>query len=827
MGSCLRGNASGSVAPLRPMSRICFLHAGTHKSGSTYLQNFLQSNEYALAVEGLYVPVAGRVSPSGHHNIAWELTGDARYDPIHGTVSDLLAELSSVSASRACLSSEDFEYLYGNPRALKTFRSQLNEIGYKVKVLFYLRPQGEYAESLYAEFVRHGFTLDFPEFLELFAASKLKKCPTSDYSVLLDPFADVFGVDNLIVRRFWNARGPERILIDFLSQMLPGFEFGQGKYRVNSFRENVSIPFSQVFQLFVRNNLARTSTIVPIDPVALAKSVHPHARGYQYLSGPFDAVDLKDIVTKFWRLRLSNLRVLFRYRVFIPVLSGKALGKDVLAWFGFDLNRRHRKSLIKAFRRTSDKLAALMTQHARGSSEEENRNDVASEGAGAAVPAPADENLAGDPQHTVSELRRQIIARDERIARLNHDLSQREAELRQLRIEATKHIAERSPEAVSIAGTGIKPRFSILEFRHFLVSLRSAMAACYGGASRLVRRLRRWKFARVIAGSGLFDREFYGLQKPELKDAGIDPIADFLEHGNTESTDPHLLFDTSYYLEQNPDVVRIGVNPLFHFIMHGSQEGRDPHPLFDTSYYLEQNPDVARAGEIALRHFMKCGASEGRNPCPLFDVSYYLQQNPDVARLGVNPLVQFIQSGAREGRDPHPLFDTSYYLEQNPDVGAADLNPLIHFIRYGAVEGRKPHPLFDVSYYRQHIADTEGRGFNTLIHFIATFNPLIHFIQYGVHERRDPHPLFDTSYYLEKNPDVARAGLNPLVHFVQSGAYEGRDPAASFNIARYLQENPEVAEAHLNPLIHFVLHAERNRPNPKNLPQERPEMERS
>jgi hypothetical protein len=794
------------------------MHAGTHKSGTTYLQNFLQSNEYALAVEGLYVPVAGRVHPSGHHNIAWELTGDARYDPIHGTVSDLLAELSSVSASRACVSSEDFEYLYGNPQALKTFRSRLNEIGYAVKVLFYLRPQAEYAESLYAEFVRHGFTLDFQEFLELFAASKLRKCPTSDYSVLLKPFADVFGTDNLIVRRFWNSRGPDRILIDFLSQMLPGFEFGRGKYRVNSFRENVSIPFSQVFQLFVRNNLAGTSTIVPIDPVELAKSVHPHAGSYQYLSGPFDAVDLKDIVTKFWRLRLSNLRVLLKYRVFIPVLSAGALRKDVWAWFGLDSNGRRRKSLIKAFIRTSDKLAALMTQNVGGSSKGENHTNSESQMAGVGGPAPADENLVGNREYVISELRREIIARDERIARLNNELSQRESELRQIRVQAAKHGAERPREAASVAGKRIEPRFSILEFRHFFVSLHSARAACSVGASRFARRLRNWKFARVVAGSGLFDAEFYWLQKPELKNAGIDPIADFVERGSEEGADPHLLFDTSYYLEQNPDVVRIGVNPLFHFIKHGAHEGRDPHPLFDTSYYLEQNPDVARAGENALFHFMKCGASEGRNPCPLFDVSFYLQQNPDVATLGVNPLVQFVQSGAREGRDPHPLFDTSYYLAENPDVEAVGLNPLVHFIRYGAVEGRKPHPLFDVSYYRQHIADDEGRGFNRLIHFIATFNPLIHFIQYGVHERRDPHPLFDTSYYLEKNPDVARAGLNPLIHFIQTGAYEGRDPAASFNIASYLQENPEVAEAHVNPLIHFVAHAKRNRPRPSNGP---------
>jgi len=784
------------------MARLFFLHAGTHKSGTTYLQNFLQSNEYALAVEGLYVPVAGRISPSGHHNIAWELSGDARYDPIHGTVNDLLAELSSVSASRACVSSEDFEYLYGSPQALKTFRSKLNEIGYDVKVLFYLRPQAQYAESLYAEFVRHGFTLDFPEFLELFAASKLRKCPTSDYSVLLDPFADAFGTENLIVRRFWNARGTNRILVDFMRQVLPGFEFGSGKYRVNSFRENVSIPFSQVFQLFIRNNLAGTSTIVPIDPVELAKSVHPHAGSYEYLSGPFDAVDLADVVTKFWRLRLSNLRVLIKYRAFIPVSSGKALVKDVWAWLGFDSRGRRRKSLIKAFRRNSDKLTALMTQNGTRPPEERARGDAQSQNTEASAPVHIDESVMEDGEHSVEELRRQIIARDERIAQLNDELSRREGELRQLRIQIAKPATQRLQESGSI-DKQIAPRYSILDFRRVFVSLRSARA----GASRLVRRLRGWKFARVIDRSGLFDREFYWRQKPELKDVEIDPIVDFVERGSNEGADPHLLFDTSYYVEQNPDVSRIGVNPLFHFIKHGAQEGRDPHPLFDTSYYLEQHPDVARARENALFHFLKCGAGEGRNPYPLFDVSYYLQQNPDVATLGINPLVQFLEAGAREGRNPHPLFDTSYYLKENPDVEAAGLNPLIHFVRYGAVEGRKPHPLFDVSYYRQQIADTEGKKFNSLIHFIATFNPLIHFIQYGVHERCDPHPLFDTSYYLEKNPDVARAGVNPLIHFIQTGAKEGRDPSASFSIARYLQENPDVAKAHVNPLIHFVMHA--------------------
>jgi hypothetical protein len=800
------------------MPRICFLHAGTHRSGTTYLQSFLQSNEYALAHEGLYVPTAGRVSPSGHHNIAWEFTGDTRYDPNQGTLSDLLAELSSVGALRACVSSEDFEYLYRNPSALRTLRSRLNEGGYAVKVLFYLRPQAEYAESVYTEAVRHGFSLDFLEFLELFAAGRYEQSPISNYSVLLDPFAGVFGADNLIVRRFRNSNEPNQILTDFLSQMLPDFDFWRGNYRVSSFRENVSIPFSQIVQLFLRNNLAESSSSVLIDPVELAKSVDAHAKGYQYLSGPFDAVDLKDVVTRFWRLGLSNLRLLWTYQVFVPVVSGRALGKDLWTLLGFNSDSRRRKLLIRAFLRTSDRFKALMAQNSRKSPEVQNTQII---GAGSQVSLVKDAGKSlpqGQDVEQLVRLRQEIVSKDGQIERLSNELVQREAELRRLKGQVANQVAGRGQgldgikeERIRLNGTVTAPRVS--KSKPAFSALRSAPAAAYSGARRLVRSLRRRKFARVITESELFDSAHYLQQKPELKDTGIDPLEHFLEHGIDEAADPHPLFDSSYYLEKNPDVIRIGVNPLLHFIMHGADEERDPHPLFDTSYYLEHNPDVARAGENALVHFIRGGAYQGRNPSPLFDVSYYLQQNPDVPKSGQNPLIHFIQFGAREGRNPHPLFDTSYYLDENPDVEILGLNPLVHFLRYGALEGRQPHPLFDVSYYRQHNPDIEGRGFNSLIHFMATVNPLVHFIHYGVHEKRDPHPLFDTSYYLEKNPDVARAGLNPLIHFIQSGAYEGRDPAASFNIASYLRENPEVADAHLNPLIHFVMHSKRNRPS--------------
>ena len=72
------------------------------------------------------------------------------------------------------------------------------------------------------------------------------------------------------------------------------------------------------------------------------------------------------------------------------------------------------------------------------------------------------------------------------------------------------------------------------------------------------------------------------------------------------------LFDRDWYLAQNPDVAMAGVDPLRHYLRRGALEGRDPNPFFNTAYYLEANPDVAAANINPLVHFVKYGAAEGR-----------------------------------------------------------------------------------------------------------------------------------------------------------------------------------------------------------------------
>ncbi|QXD16183.1 hypothetical protein GQ464_004310 [Rhodocaloribacter litoris] len=57
-----------------------FVHAGTHKTGSTSLQVFLAKTQVLLAEQGVLYPRSGRpdrkgVVSAGHHELAWSLLG--------------------------------------------------------------------------------------------------------------------------------------------------------------------------------------------------------------------------------------------------------------------------------------------------------------------------------------------------------------------------------------------------------------------------------------------------------------------------------------------------------------------------------------------------------------------------------------------------------------------------------------------------------------------------------------------------------------------------------------------------------------------------------
>lgn len=92
-----------------------------------------------------------------------------------------------------------------------------------------------------------------------------------------------------------------------------------------------------------------------------------------------------------------------------------------------------------------------------------------------------------------------------------------------------------------------------------------------GGASEPVHEA---SDEELIAQSALFDKEWYLERYPDVRAAGVDPLAHYLSHGANDGRDPSAAFSTSGYLARYPDVSSLELNPLAHYLRYGRGEGR-------------------------------------------------------------------------------------------------------------------------------------------------------------------------------------------------------------------------------------------------------------
>jgi len=213
-------------------------------------------------------------------------------------------------------------------------------------------------------------------------------------------------------------------------------------------------------------------------------------------------------------------------------------------------------------------------------------------------------------------LNNEIYRLNTEIHRLNGEAAQRDREI----FVAAREIQKRDDGIVQLK-TGIEElKKGIAQMQRRLQRLRAALGseAALSRKSMLGRLLDRWESLRaavspqarrkrnirLIAISGLFDRDYYLSQNPGIDAASTDPIRHYVDHGAAQGLDPHPWFDTSFYLETNPDVVRSRMNPLAHYQACGGAEGRDPHPSFNTAVYLAENPEAVRSGMTPLLHYL-------------------------------------------------------------------------------------------------------------------------------------------------------------------------------------------------------------------------------
>jgi hypothetical protein len=306
-------------------SRTLFLHIGTHKTGTTSLQELMALNARRFEKAGVLYPKAGRLATessremAGHHNIAWELTGDARFDPRAGTFAEMLDEIAASRPGTAVVSSEDFESLFRHPETLTRMGRAFAEIGYSPKAIVYLRSQADYAQSLYAELVRyHGFDRSFDWFLAEVSAARSfafhAQTFAFDYEALTSAFEAAFGEKSLTVRSYVTGRATKALLSEFVEIFIPR---GAKLWRL---RQPARLNETASFIGILESLHTTIGQVRPAGPElrSLAREVDPIGADPAFLSERFNLFTDEEAVAFQAQFGESNAHVLERYDSRVP-----------------------------------------------------------------------------------------------------------------------------------------------------------------------------------------------------------------------------------------------------------------------------------------------------------------------------------------------------------------------------------------------------------------------------------------------------------------------------------------------------------------------------
>ena len=133
--------------------RICYIHAGPHKTGTTSIQWFLQENGAELLKHGYFVPES-ETKRGAHHALAEGLAGLDVGEHREPLVVRSIAAIAETPAQTIIISSEALEGLFRNRQNTKTFFNRLQELNLQPKLVLFPRNQPQWINSSYASTVK-------------------------------------------------------------------------------------------------------------------------------------------------------------------------------------------------------------------------------------------------------------------------------------------------------------------------------------------------------------------------------------------------------------------------------------------------------------------------------------------------------------------------------------------------------------------------------------------------------------------------------------------------------------------------------------------------
>lgn len=169
--------------------RVCYIHVGPHKTGTSAIQWFLKEHRLALLKQGYFIPESGTVH-GGHHPLVRKLCGQELRDHQQSAAVQFARALAETPCEAVVVSSEALHTLLRNGHYATVFFNRIEELNLEPKLVLFPRNQSQSINSRYAEVVKN---FQCSESFEAFVQGNIRR-PGLGYSPLIE-LASVFHAD--------------------------------------------------------------------------------------------------------------------------------------------------------------------------------------------------------------------------------------------------------------------------------------------------------------------------------------------------------------------------------------------------------------------------------------------------------------------------------------------------------------------------------------------------------------------------------------------------------------------------------------------------------
>src|SRR2546428_3275116 len=130
--------------------RVCYIHIGPHKTGTSEIQWFLKENRAELLKHGYFVPESG-TARGAHHPLARDFCGEPVPERKKFAAAKFAHQLGKTRAGAVIISSEALAGLFRQPEYAQRFFARIVELNLQPKLLVFPRNQPQWINSRYAD----------------------------------------------------------------------------------------------------------------------------------------------------------------------------------------------------------------------------------------------------------------------------------------------------------------------------------------------------------------------------------------------------------------------------------------------------------------------------------------------------------------------------------------------------------------------------------------------------------------------------------------------------------------------------------------------------